>query len=145
MSKAQVSGWPVEVQAANIGGISETEVSFSLGVTILTGRNTTNRTSFLRAIMAALGSESTSLKRDSDEGYVEPAIGDNTYRRVLEREGGTVVVGGEPYLDNPEGADFFTFILENNEARQAVISTSLFRNLPPVAIDLIGSTGWSCS
>ena len=36
MSKAQVSKQPVEVQPANIGGINEAEVSFPLGVTILT-------------------------------------------------------------------------------------------------------------
>ena len=80
MSKAQVSKQPVEVQVANIGGINETEVSFSPGVTILTGRNATNRTSFLWAIMAALGSESISLKRgDANDGHVELTIDDNTY------------------------------------------------------------------
>ena len=139
MSKSQVSKESVEVQASNIGGISETDVSFSPGVTILTGRNATNRTSFLRAIMAALGSESTSLKGDSDEGYVELAVGDDTYRRVLEREGGTVVMGGEPYLDDPEGADLFAFLLENNEARQAVARGDDLREviMRPVDTDAI--------
>ncbi|WP_233553875.1 ATP-binding protein [Halococcus sp. IIIV-5B] len=116
MRKTQILKWPVDVQAANIGGINETEVSFSPGVAILMGRNATNRTSFLRAIMAALGSESTSLKGDSDEGYVELAVGDDTSRRVLELEGGAVVMGGEPYLGDSEGADLFAFLLKNNEA-----------------------------
>ena len=64
MSKSQVSKKSVKLQASNIGGISQADVSLSLGATILTGRNAINRTSFLRATIAALGSESTSLKRD---------------------------------------------------------------------------------
>ena len=62
MSNTQVPKQSVEVQADSIDGIDETEVLFSPGMTILTGRNATNRTSFLQAIMTALGSEDTSLK-----------------------------------------------------------------------------------
>ena len=45
------------LSATNIGGIDETKVSFQQGVTVLSGRNATNRTSLLQAIMAALGSD----------------------------------------------------------------------------------------
>ncbi|RJT05495.1 archaea-specific SMC-related protein [Halococcus sp. IIIV-5B] len=139
MSQTSVAEHPAEIEASNIGGISETEISFSPGVTILTGRNATNRTSFLQAIMAALGSEHASLKGDSDEGYVELTLGENVYRRALERERGTVVMGGEPYLDDPEGADLFAFLLENNEARQAVARGDDLREviMRPVDTDAI--------
>ena len=106
--------------ADNIGGIDRTEVSFERGVTVLSGRNATNRTSLLQAIMAALGSDQVSLKADADEGHAELELGDEIYRRTLERRNGTIVTDGDPYLDDPEVADLFAFLLEANGARRAV-------------------------
>jgi chromosome segregation ATPase len=108
------------VHAENVGGIRDTEVEFSPGVTILVGRNATNRTSFLQSVMAALGSENVAIKGDADEATVELELGDETYTRSLQRRGGSVVADGEPYLDDPTLADLFAFLLESNEARRAV-------------------------
>jgi chromosome segregation ATPase len=120
MSTEELSKENVSVWAKNIGGITETEVSFEPGVTILAGRNATNRTSLLQAIIAGLGSNKASLKGDADEGEVELFINDERYSRTLTRQNGDVVLGGDPYLDNPEVADLFAFLLEENEARRAV-------------------------
>ncbi|WP_222913004.1 archaea-specific SMC-related protein [Natrinema sp. SYSU A 869] len=108
------------LSVSNIGGIDDTEVSFRRGVTILSGRNATNRTSLLQAIMAALGSDQVSLKADADEGRATLEFGDEIYRRTLQRQNGTITTDGEPYLENPELADLFAFLLESNEARRAV-------------------------
>jgi DNA repair exonuclease SbcCD ATPase subunit len=139
MSKTQASERPAEIHADNIGGINETTVSVSPGVTVLTGRNATNRTSLLRALMGALGSDRVSLKGDADEGQVELTLGEDIYTRTLAREHGTVVMGGEPYLDDPEGANLFAFLLENNEARQAVARGDDLREviMRPVDTDAI--------
>jgi recombinational DNA repair ATPase RecF len=51
MSQPQTSERLAEIHAENIGGINDTTVSLSPGVTALTGRNATNRTSLLRAFM----------------------------------------------------------------------------------------------
>ncbi|GAB3419151.1 AAA family ATPase [Haloparvum alkalitolerans] len=110
----------VRVRARNVGGIDETEVTIPPGVTVLSGRNATNRTSFLQALMAGLGSTRPSLKGDAEEGEVELSVGDETYTRTLTRRGGEVAFGGDPFLDDPEIADLFAFLLEDNEARQAV-------------------------
>lgn len=110
----------IEVSVKNIGGIDNTHVTFEPGVTILVGRNATNRTSLLQAIMAALGSNQATLKADADEGEVALTIGGETYERRLRRENGTVVMEGECYLDDPTVADLFAFLLEDDEARQAV-------------------------
>jgi chromosome segregation ATPase len=121
MDTAQSAEAVAEVSVQNVGGIDDTSVRFEPGVTILAGRNATNRTSLLQAIMAALGSERASLKGDADEGRVELRIGSDTYTRTLKRDpAGGVRFGGDPYLEDPEVADLFAFLLESNGARQAV-------------------------
>jgi chromosome segregation ATPase len=142
MSQPQASERFAEIHAENIGGIDDTTVSLSPGVTALTGRNATNRTSLLRALMGALGSDRVSLKGDADEGRVELTLGgedDSIYTRTLAREDSTVVMGGEPYLEDSEGADLFAFLLENNEARQAVARGEDLREviMRPVDTDAI--------
>ncbi|WP_290819264.1 archaea-specific SMC-related protein [Halovivax sp.] len=110
----------VEVDVRNVGGIDESRVEFRPGVTILAGRNATNRTSFLRALMAGLGSDRASLKSDAEEGRVELSIGDETYTRTFRRRNGVVTTDGDPYLEDSTLADLFAFLLETNEARRAV-------------------------
>lgn len=120
MNSQQAPADRADVHVRNIGGIDETTVTLDRGVTVLTGRNATNRTSFLQAVMAALGSDNVSIKRDADEADVELTVGDETYTRTLSRRNGTIVSDGEPFLDDPELGDLFAFLLEMNEARQAV-------------------------
>lgn len=110
----------MEISVSNIGGIDETEITFEPGVTILAGRNATNRTSFLQAVMAGFGSSQASLKADADEGMVELVLDGDTYTRTLTRSNGGVRYGGDPYLDDAEVADLFAFLVESNEARLAV-------------------------
>ena len=109
-----------EIQVDNIGGIEHAEIECPPGVTVLAGRNATNRTSFLQGVMAAIGSDDATLKADAEEGAVELTLGDETYSRRLFRENGTIRSDGEPYLDDPTLADLFAFLLESNDARQAV-------------------------
>ena len=121
MSQADIAGTTASVVVENIGGISETEVELPPGVTVLTGRNATNRTSFLQSIMAAVGSTDVSLKGDADEGTVELTLGGDTYHRTLRRNGNRIAFGGDPYLEDSTVADLFAFLLESNEARRAVV------------------------
>lgn len=120
MPSSQQTGKTATFDVKNIGGIDSTEVSIPPGVTVLTGKNATNRTSFLQAIMAAMGSDRASLKADADEGSVELELGDETYTRTLKQVGDTIRTEGDAYLDDPAVADLFAFLLETNEARQAV-------------------------
>ncbi|WP_317175693.1 archaea-specific SMC-related protein [Halomontanus rarus] len=135
MSKSKLSGATVDVSAENIGGINDTDVSLNPGVNVLTGRNATNRTSFLQAIMAALGSETPSLKGDADEAHVELTLDDDNYTRYLERRNGQIIYDGDPYLEDPELADLFAFLLESNEARRAVSRGDDLRELIMRPID----------
>ncbi|ELY35470.1 archaea-specific SMC-related protein [Halalkalicoccus jeotgali] len=132
----------VTVRAEKIGGIDATSVEFDAGVTALAGRNATNRTSFLQAIMAAMGSDRASLKGDAERGRVEMEIGGRSYSRTLSRENGSIAFGGDPYLDRPQLADLFAFLLESNEARRAVVRGDDLRELilRPIDVDEIEAT-----
>jgi chromosome segregation ATPase len=124
-----------EFEIRNIGGINETVVTFEPGVTVLAGRNATNRTSLLQAVMAAFSSEDVSIKADAEEAYVELTLDDSSYTRTLERRNGTVVTGGNPYLEDPTVADLFAFLLESNGARRAVVTDGDLREIIMRPID----------
>ncbi len=125
----------VHIHAENIGGIDQTDIDASPGVIALTGRNATNRTSLLQAVMAALGSDAVSLKGDADHGEVTLTIGDTTYTRTLTRRNGTITTSGEPYLDDTTVADLFAFLLESNDARRGVAQSENLRDLIMQPID----------
>ena len=123
----------------NVGGIDRTDVEVPPGVTVLTGKNATNRTSFLRAIMCAMGSERVSLKGDADEGGVTLTLDGETFERRLSRAGDATTFDGDPYLDDPDVADLFAFLLETNDARQAAAREESLRDviMRPVDVDAI--------
>ncbi|MFD1600424.1 archaea-specific SMC-related protein [Halobellus rarus] len=125
----------------NIGGIDDTEVNIPPGVTVLTGKNATNRTSFLRSIMGSMGSQRVSLKGDADTGRIELTLDGTTYERTLTRAGDGVTFEGDAYLDDPEVADLFAFVLETNDARQAAARGEQLRDviMRPVDVDAIRS------
>ncbi|WP_424020048.1 archaea-specific SMC-related protein (plasmid) [Halorientalis pallida] len=125
----------VEVDVRNVGGIDRTRCTFEPGITVLTGENATNRTSFLTSLMAALGSDRATLKSDAEEGEVRLSFDGETYTRTFERTGDRVSMGGDPYLDDPTVADLFAFLLESNEARRAVRSGADLRELVMRPVD----------
>jgi chromosome segregation ATPase len=96
--------------------------------------------------MAGLGSEQVSLKGDAEKGSVTLDIGEETYTRTLTRRGDTVSFDGDPYLDDPELADLFAFLLENNEARRTVARGDDLREIimRPIDTDRIDSEIESC-
>ncbi|GAB7013289.1 archaea-specific SMC-related protein [Halolamina salina] len=135
MQRPQASASAATVHARNIGGIQETTVTFDPGVTILVGRNATNRTSFLQSVMAVLGSENVSMKGDADEAEVTLELDGETYTRTFTRRSGGVERSGAPYCDDPTLADLFAFLLESNEARRAVATNADLRELIMRPID----------
>jgi DNA repair exonuclease SbcCD ATPase subunit len=118
-SSSQVSD-VARFDVEHIGGIDSAQVDIPPGVTVLTGKNATNRTSFLQSIMGAMGSREVTLKGDADEGHIRLEFGGETYERTLTRTGDAVKFSGDPFLEEPEVADLFAFLLETNEPRQSV-------------------------
>jgi chromosome segregation ATPase len=110
----------VTVSVRNLGGIESEELTFERGVTLLTGRNATNRTSVLRSVAAGLGGSYGELKGDADEGEVTLALDGDSYGRRFERRNGAVRVNGDPYSEASSVVDLFSCLLETNPARRAV-------------------------
>jgi predicted nucleic acid-binding Zn-ribbon protein len=111
---------PLTVEVSNIGGIESQEATIPPGVTVLQGENATNRTSFLQALMAALGSDRATLKGDADKGHASITIDDETYTRTLTRTGDTVSFTGDPFLEDSTKADLYSFLLTDNEVRRTI-------------------------
>ena len=146
MAVDQLAESDVRVAVENIGGISEASVTLPPGVSVLTGENATNRTSFLTALMAGLGSDRASLKGDADRGSVRLEIDGETYTRTLQRQGNTVTFSGDPLLDDAELANLFAFLLESNETRRTIARGDELREIimRPVDTDRIDAEIESC-
>lgn len=110
----------IEVDVENVGGIESDSVSIGSGITILTGQNATNRTSLIKSIMAGLGSDHIPIRSGTDEGYVSLEVDDRTYKRTVTASDDGSFWDGESVVDNIERLQLFSFLLENNEVRQAV-------------------------
>lgn len=108
------------VSVENVGGIGKQEQAIEPGVTILTGRNATNRTSLLRAIGAGLGGSSGELKADAEAGSVQLSVDSEQFTRSFTRDGQSIGVGGDPYTADGDVVDRYSCLLADNPARQAV-------------------------
>lgn len=112
---------PIDIDIENIGGIDTRTETIPSGITVIVGENATNRTSFLQALMAALGSERATLKGNAKEGRVSMTLTGETYTRTLIKTGtATPQFSGSGYLDDPELADLYAFLLSDNDVRQTV-------------------------
>ncbi|MDS0279815.1 chromosome segregation protein SMC [Halomicroarcula sp. S1AR25-4] len=136
MESAGTTGDQAAFDVEHIGGIESATVEIPPGVTILAGRNATNRTSFLQAIMAAHGSDWTSVKGSADRGRVELTVDGETYTRTATRTEDGVVGSGSGVLSDPTLANLFAFLLEGNEARQAVVRGDDLREVIMRPVDL---------
>lgn len=136
MSSQSITKELVTFDVRNVGGIDQTSVELRPGVNILSGENATNRTSFLRAVMAALGSDNVSIKGDAEEAEIEFNFQGATFQRTLKRINGDIAASGNPYMDDIELAELFAFLLESNEARQAVAKGDNLRDIIMSPVDL---------
>ncbi|MGM0398082.1 MAG: archaea-specific SMC-related protein [Halobacteriota archaeon] len=116
------AGTPATVTISNLGGIETLETTIPPGVTILSGENATNRTSFLRSIAAALGADraAATLKSDTEAGEVTVTMGETTATRTYSSTDGAVVRGGDPMSDRAELVDTYAALFATNPARTAV-------------------------
>lgn len=113
----------------HIGGIDRLDASFRPGVSILEGRNATNRTSLLTALADILGGSSAALKTTADSGHIRLAFDEGTFEREFRRENGRVAVRGDQYSDKTALVDLFVRVLKDNPIRRAVERGENLRSL----------------
>jgi DNA repair exonuclease SbcCD ATPase subunit len=114
----------------NVGGISGATVEMRPGVTLVAGRNASNKSSLLAALAGVLGGPVPTLRSDADAGSVTMTVGEERYRLGLARRDGRVVVTDtEPYSDEREMCELFVALTEENPIRQAVLSGDGLRDL----------------
>lgn len=71
--------------------------------------------------MAALGSDRFTLKGDADWSRAELELNGTVVERRFERRNGNVKTIGDGYFRKPELAELFPVLLEEIEARRAVV------------------------
>jgi len=76
------------VTVRNVGGITDGEASLSRGVTLLSGENASNKSSFLRALSAVPGGPDPMLKSDAETGSVRLGTAGGEYHVQLASKGG---------------------------------------------------------
>lgn len=123
------------VSVENIGGINRCDISIAPNVTILEGRNATNRSSLLRAIADVLGGEQAPMKTDAENGEIVLSIGEQTYTREYYRQESGFITEGEQYTDERELANLFIRLLEDNPVRLAVERGDDLRDLLMEPVD----------
>lgn len=112
----------VTVTITNLGGIDTLETSLPPGVSLLSGENASNRTSFLQSVAAALGGDrsAATLKSDADEGSVSLSVDEVQGTRTYRRTDAGVTRDGDPVTDAEELVDTYVSIFADNPARRAV-------------------------
>ncbi|ELY62900.1 archaea-specific SMC-related protein [Natrinema versiforme] len=113
----------LRIRVRNIGGISEGEATLSPGVTLLSGENASNKSSFLRALSAVLGGNGPKLKSDADEGYIELETDHDDYDvTVTTKDGKSVVSDANRVSDRKQLCELFVSLDETNPVRRAIVN-----------------------
>lgn len=114
--------WDLRIR--NIAGIQQGTAVLEPGVNAVRAGNWQGKSSFIHALETVMGTE-TPLTEGEDEGCVELETADATYAVELQRQDGTVIRDGRPYLADEYNricADLYGFLDDDNEIRRAVRS-----------------------
>lgn len=125
----------IVLEVENVGGIEEDVMEVAPGITALSGENTTNRTSLMNAMMAALGSDDVEIRTGSDSGYVTLEYGGEVYRREVEAGSEGSIWNGEGISDNVRKLQLFSFLLRENELRNAIVQNEGLYDLVMEPVD----------
>lgn len=110
----------LSMEVENVGGVQDDHIDITPGVTVLSGENTTNRTSLINALMAGFGSDDAEIRTGAEEGYVSLNIGSETYTREVNAVESGSQWSGDSVVDDVETLELFSFLLRDNDVRQAI-------------------------
>ncbi|WP_049914637.1 archaea-specific SMC-related protein [Haloterrigena salina] len=113
----------LHITAQNVGGITDGELTLSPGVTLLSGENASNKSSFLRGLAAVLGGPTPPIKSDADRGRVTLRTDENEYFLELSNENGDpIVTDAERFSDRTDLCELFVALGETNPIRQRLLT-----------------------
>ncbi|SIS13298.1 archaea-specific SMC-related protein [Natronorubrum thiooxidans] len=113
----------LHISVQNIGGISAGEMAISPGVTLLSGENASNKSSFLRGLAAVLGGPVPPIKSDANNGTVSLQTADEEYvLNVSNRDGDPVVTDANQASDQRDLCELFVALGERNPIRRRILT-----------------------
>ncbi|ADB63491.1 Chromosome segregation ATPase-like protein (plasmid) [Haloterrigena turkmenica DSM 5511] len=113
----------LHITVQNVGGITDGELTLSPGVTLLSGENASNKSSFLRGLAAVLGGPTPPIKSDADRGRVTLRTDENEYFLELSNENGDpTVTDAERFSDRTDLCELFAALGETNPIRQCLLT-----------------------
>ncbi|WP_323173501.1 archaea-specific SMC-related protein [Natrialba sp. PRR66] len=113
----------LHISVQNIGGITDGELTLSPGVTLLSGENASNKSSFLRGLAAVLGGPTPPVKSDADRGRMSLRTDENEYFLELSNENGDpTVTDAERFSDRTDLCELFVALGETNPIRQRLLA-----------------------
>jgi DNA repair exonuclease SbcCD ATPase subunit len=116
-----MAGETLALEVENVGGIREADRTLSAGITFIQGPNASNKSSFLRAVLFALGARHVPIRSGAKQASVRLAIGDRSVERTARRTDEGLVTDGEPWIeDEPVLLERFAGLLGTNDLRTAV-------------------------
>lgn len=128
----------MRLSVENVGGIESVEMTFDEGVALITGKNASNKSSLLSALLFALGADDVPVRTGADRAVVELSIGETVVRREASRDGRGLSVSGEAFVDEEDTTLFMRFagLLESNPLRTAVQTNTEFEDLLKEPMDI---------
>ena len=125
----------LQLHVENVGGIESTSITISEGTTVLSGENTTNRSSLLSAIQAILGSNKPAIRTSANSGKVVLETPDKTYERTVTTTESGSEWSGEAFFDDPDVLQIFSVLTRENPLRQNVQSGDNIYDLVMAPVD----------
>lgn len=110
----------LDIEVSNLGGIEHREAEIPPGITILSGSNATNRTSFLRALATSFGVDAATLQANKDDGYVSIDIDGTEYTRTFGATGSGVQPGGDRFDEGTPSERELAFLLSSHPIRRLI-------------------------
>ncbi len=123
----------IKAEIKNIGGIEDIKFNLKPGINLLVGENAKNKTSILNGIMAAMGSNKPTLRKGTNKGKATINIKGKKHTNSLKRENGNIIHSNQR---DTTKEDLFSFLIEENETRQAVERRGDLRNIVLKPIDI---------
>lgn len=132
-----MAGETLALEVENVGGIREADRTLSAGITFIQGPNASNKSSFLRAVLFALGARHVPIRSGAEQASVRLAIGDRSVERTARRTDEGLVTDGEPWIeDEPVLLERFAGLLGTNDLRTAVAMNEPVEELLEEPMDL---------